>query len=447
MDDPIGKALEGPLRADSPDGWDMFEVGWTELSDFLGLGRISGIGVDAVGLGLAIQCADVKARDIAKTEMLLWRREGRNWRIVEPSGHWFARMLARRPNSLQTWTEFWRMTVMHLELAQNAYILKWIRRDGVVEEMIPILPARCRPRIATNGRLFYEMWAATEFERSQLRGDSYIIVPADRVVHLRGRLWDGLMGLSNVILGSPVFGLLKAINDYQTNLFGNDGKQPLVFETDHVFAGEQADAAFRRLKEQLTQRTRKMQAKGDPILLEAGLKAKPIAINSKDATTTESFNQQVMRVCGLMQIPPHKIFHYESIKYDNQAAADNQYANDCLVPTAGNIEEKLRNSLLPEEEWEDFHPEFDRIAMVAGDPKTMAAWADAGLKNGALEINEARVRYFQVNPIPGGDVRLVPVNMAMVDRDGNIVGQAAVGQQNNDGTAGRSAPRLAVDNT
>jgi HK97 family phage portal protein len=409
-----------------------------------------------LGIALAIQCAAVKARDIAKTDLDLYRRQGRNWFKVEAEEHWFARLLAEVPNEFHSWTEFWRMVVLHLELAQNAYILIGMDRAGRVTELLPLMPARTRPRISVSGRLFYEVNAATEFERAQL-GESRIIVPAERIIHLRGKLLDGLQGLSNALLGNPLFGLLDAINRYQTELFGNDGKQPLVFETDQAFGNaEMADAAFRRLKNQLAERTRKARAQGDPILLEAGLKAKVIALNAQEALTTEAFNQQVERICGLMETPPHKIFHYNNVKYENQASADNQYANDCLVPTAANIEEKLRNALLPKDEWRTFYPQFNRRQMLWGDPNSLVKLIDVGITRGIAEINEVREWAFQANPIPGGDVRLVPVNTAMVDRDGNVV-QAATGQNQGTGQeqgAGQQAgnqsrdhwPRLVHDN-
>ena len=427
----------GPLTTTDPAGWDMFDVGWHDLGDLLGLpnlGRITGL--EAMGLGLAIQCADVKARDIAKLEMRLLRSKGEAWNTVPPGEHWLAQMFVRKPNNVHTWGEFWRMTVMHLELAQNAYILIDMARDGTVRQLIPIMPARVRPRIGTNQRIYYEVTAANQFEFAQLGNISYVILPSDRIIHLRGRMWDGLMGLSNIVLGHPLFTLLNKINDYQTNLFGNDGKQPIVFETDQSFANKDiADQAFRRLKDQLSQRWAKARATGDPVLLEAGLKAKPIAINSTDAATTQTFNQQVSRICGLMQVPPHKIFHYESVKYDNQASADAQYANDCLVPIAVNIEEKFRNSLLDEEtEWDDHFPEFDREMMLAGDIKALTERVKTAMSLGIMRVNEARQR-FGLNPLPdaGGQNRLVPVNTAQVDDSGEVVNQPAVAQPNNFG--------------
>ena len=431
---------------------------WAEAAEWVDLHPLFGWNVpsltarDAVGLSLAIQCAAVKARDIAKADMVLWREAGSSWEEVKPADHPLAKMLRRKPNKHQSWTDFWRMTVMHLELAQNAYIYPRINRLGDVLELVPIMPSRCMQRVSADGRIFYEVSTATELERAQL-GVTNFIVPEERIIHLRGKTLDGMNGISSSDLGGPLFALMGAISRYQTSLFGADGVQAMVFETDSTFDGDLGDAAFRRLKDQLFERMKKV-AKGAPLLLEGGLKAKPIAVNARDALTTEAFNQQVVRICGLMETPPHKIFAYESVKYDNQAAANAQYANDCLIPIARNIEEKFRLQLLPDEQIDDHWPEFDRMALLAGDPVTLMNIRDKALGKGVVEINEARDRLpLGLNPIVGGDVRYVPVNMAIVDRDGNIIHQAATGQPQPAGDEAAaeddksSGPRLAVDNT
>lgn len=450
-----------PVTPADPDAWEMFERGWEDISGFLGMNGGRGLfGGNSVGLALAIQCADVKARDISKAEMLLWRRRGaRGWSMVEANQHDLSRLLLTKPNQTSmTWVEFWRMTVLHLELAQNAYILKDIATDGTLKGLIPVMPARCRMRVSERTRkIFYEIAAVTEYERAVL-GESYFIVPEDRMIHLRGRLYDGVNGLSNTVLGDPIFALLSAISAYQTNLFGNDGKQPLVFETDHDFGdGDKAEAAFRRLKEQLTVRTRKAARTGDPILLEAGLKAKAIALNAKDSSTTESFTQQVMRVCGLMQTPPHKIFALEAVAYNNMSAMDRMYANDCLFPIAVNIEAKFRNATLDEAEWPTFAPQFDRAAMMANDPETLEKLLKTGMGSGLMSFDEGReIMPFRLNPLAkGGDQRTVPVNMSLIAADGTVV-QAGVGQnatqpgagedESPDNNADKAGPRLVINN-
>ena len=67
----------------------------------------------------------------------------------------------------------------------------------------------------------------------------------------------------------------------KTKLFGNAGKQPLVFETKEGFPNsDMGEAAFRRLKDQLREAARRASGTGEAILLEAGLTAKPIEIST-----------------------------------------------------------------------------------------------------------------------------------------------------------------------
>ncbi|GJE14022.1 phage portal protein [Methylobacterium longum] len=280
------------------------------------------------------------------------------------------------------------------------------------------------------------------------------------MIHLRGRLLDGVNGLSNVLLGSPNLDLLSAVGRYQTKLFGNDGKQPLVFETKEGFADTaQGNAAFRRLKEQLREAARRASSSGEAILLEAGLTAKPIAINSKDAESKDSFTQAVMRICGLMDVPPHRIYALEAVAYNNMSSMNRQYVNDCLMPLAVNIETKLRNHSLPQDDWPRYSLQFDRSALMSNDPDTIEKLVKTGMSTGLMTFDEGReVMPFRLNPLKkGGDQRTVPVNMSLIGADGQVI-QASMGQnatqpgagqtESPDNNAGKGAAlRLAYDAT
>jgi HK97 family phage portal protein len=408
---------------------EMYDRGWDDLG-FLGVGSGHYRG-SASGLSLMIMCADVKARDLSKAEMLMWRRRSaRGWDMVEAGANPVAYRLMTKPNdTAMTWIEFWRMVVLHLETAQNAYVYTPRTVEGDIEEYIPIMPGRCRMRVSDRGRIFYEIVAVTEYDLAVL-GESYLIVPESDVIHFRGRLMDGVNGLSNLALGTPILDLISAIGAYQTKLFGSDGRQPLVFEKKEGFPNsDQGNTAFKRLKEQLRDAARRASNFGEAILLEDGMTAKAIAVNAKENETTGSFTQQVMRMCGLMDVPPHRIYALEAVAYNNQTAMDRQYVNNCLMPLATNIEIKFRNHSLPERDWPTLRPEFDRSALMSNDPETLEKLIKVGMGTGIMEIDEAReVMPFRLNPLgKAGQCRTVPVNMALVDRQGNVV-QAASGQ-------------------
>lgn len=414
-----------------PAFWQELSIGFTPTTNGWNW-NIPNYRGHSVGLTIALMCAWVKARDIAKAGMRLNRRYDRKWEIMNPGDHWFARMLSLRPNTEMSWGDFWRMLVIQLEMTGDGYVL--IRRNnrGEVLELIPLQSARCRRMRSTTGRVFYEINTATEEDRGML-GAYNATVPARMIIHLRGKSFNGIDGLSANELGNPIFALANAIQSFQSKLFGSDGKQPMVFEMDGTFGtGDAAEIAYRRLKDQLRQGFARMNDIGEPLLLEAGLKAKPVAVNSRDAMTIDAYNQQVVRICGLMGVPPHKIYHYDTVKYENQASADLQYASDCLEPLADMIEETFRNSLVYGElESYELWPEFDRERMTVLDAKAINERVKTAVLSGLMMLNEGREK-LGLNPVEGGDVFMIPVNMALMNPKGEIIGTAAQGQAQND---------------
>ena len=386
-----------------------------------------------LGFGLAMQCAAVKARDIAKSGMYLWKLDlnakHERWDKIKPNEHPFARLLARRPNQYHTWNQFWTMVLLHYGLTGNAYILIDRNRRGDVVQLLPIQPARVQILISKSGRLFYEIAIQTEFEAATIGAETTIVVADSSMIHLTSDMLDGVKGISPLVIGGKTFDLVGSISGFQSDLFSNNGRMQVAFGTDREFGNaDLANAAFARLKSQLAIAARKYNETGEPILLEAGLKPYPLGNNAKDSLTTDSYTQQLERICGLMHVPPHKIYHYgNGAKYSNMAEADNQYASDCLIPIADGIEDAFRLTLLPEDQWEEYWPEFDRERMTSSDTAATNERIKIGLTTGAMMINEARER-LSLNPIEGGDKLLIPVNMALMDEDGKITQQAAAGQ-------------------
>jgi HK97 family phage portal protein len=418
---------------------DLFEHGWNNLSEVLGLNASSGylFGRNSAAISLAVMCADVIATDISKAEMLLYKlRAGtRGYDLVSPTAHPIAKLFRLRPHPDHNWTwpEILRMQVLHLKLTENCYWLKdGFRLDGSFKGLIPIQPARVRARVAPSGKLFYEIFAGTEHELAII-GDTSILVPAERMIHIRGRMMDGLYGLSSLALGTPIFDIMSAIAAYQKSVFENEGGSNIIFETEDTFGDDaKGNAAFERIKRQLTNRVNKMRTKGEPILLEAKLKAKVISNKSTDNESKDSFNQQVMRVCGLMKCPPHKIFALDGVAYNNADAMNRAYFSDSLDPIATLIQEAFRLNLFSDDEALLYSPQFDGVKLMANDLPTLTKMVDVAMKYGGMTFDEFReVMPFRFGAIKKGGRRLIPVNMAVVDENGDVVVNAASGQNAN----------------
>lgn len=418
---------------------DLFDHGWNTLTDALGMNASSGylFGRNSAAISLAVMCADVIASDMSKAEMLLYKlRAGtRGYDLVSPTAHPIARLFRLRPHPEHNWTwpEIIRMQVLHLKLTDNCYWLKdGFAPDGSFKGLIPIQPARIMARVGPRGGLFYEIFAGTEHEKAII-GTTSILVPAERMIHIRGRMMDGLYGLSSLALGTPIFDIMSAIAEYQKSVFQNEGGSGIIFETEDTFGDDaKGQAAFERVKRQLTNRVQKMRTKGDPILLEAKLKAKVISNNSKDNESKDSFNQQVMRICGLMKCPPHKIFALDGVAYNNADAMNRAYYSDSLDPIATLIQESLRLGMFTDDEALVYSPQFDLVKLMANDIPTLTKMVDVAMKYGGMTFDEFReVLPFRFGAIKKGNRRLIPVNMAVVDENGDVVVNAASGQNAN----------------
>lgn len=381
---------------------------------------------EALKLSAVLICMDIPSQDIAKTRLWLRRRlPGGGSEIVEPKEHWLARLLALEPNDHHTWYEFLEMVILHLMAVQNAFIAKRFanRSKTKIAELVPVFPGRVRILVdEAADHYVYEVERYTPHERLQLNGvDKYLL--EDEMIHVRGRMFDGLFGYSNLEAGSSVMGLSKALQQYQTRLYRTDGSVRGVFQMKN----EQAlsDAAFKRLKEQLSDRWSASRDRGVPIVLEEGMEFNSVAMNADQAEVAKNRDKAVEDIARLFRIPPHKMMHIVNVKYENMETLERSYVQDTLVPICTRVEQRLSRALLTEEERLTYFLEFDRMAMQLNDAEKQAEVVKTLMDRGAMTVDQALIR-FGMNPLPNGagNVRLIPQNWHLVDQSNTIIIQA-----------------------
>lgn len=394
---------------------------------------------EALKLTAVLVCMDVLAQDIAKTPLWLRRRlPNGGSEIVEPKEHWLAKMLALEPNDHHTWYEFLEMIILHLGAVQNCFIAKRYRDRMRTEiaELIPVLPGRVRILVDEEiDQYVYEVSASTPHERLQLNGvDKYLL--EDEMIHVRGRMFDGLFGYSNLEAGSATMGFSKALQQYQTNLYKNDGSVRGVFKMKN----EQAlsNTAFTRLKEQLSNRWASSRTGGVPIVLEEGLEFQPVAMNADQAEVAKNRDKAVEDIARLFRIPPHKMMHIVNVKYENMDTLEKAYIHDTLVPICTRVEQRMSRALLSSDERTEYFLEFDRMAMQLGDIDKQSKLIETMMDRGAMTVDQALMRV-GMNPLPNGsgNVRLIPQGFRVVNDANEVLIEAgqptqnSVGQDNN----------------
>ncbi|MBO6509503.1 MAG: phage portal protein [Roseibium sp.] len=402
---------------------------WQTFSEIVGLsskGKKSISFADAIQVAAVSICLDVISQDIAKTPFRLMRRTSTGKQVVMPKEHWLSRLLATEPNAQHTWVEFLEMAILHLALMQNAFIAKLQTKTGEVKELVPIVPGRVTIHVNEDRSNFvYEVAPGTEQEVVHLRSMGGLY-RSDQIVHIRGRMFDGLHGLSTLSAGASTMSLAKEVNDFMDRLYANDAQMRGVFEME-ADAGSQLDEkSFQRLRHQLSEAMTNFRRQAKPLVLEGGLKFKDVSMKADEAEVSKAFDAAIVNVCRLFRVPPHKAMHLNAVKYENLDAMEKSYVSDTLHPICTRFEQRLSRDLLTPEEREEFFLEFDREAMALSDAEKQAKVAEVGLKYGGLMIDEWR-EIRGKNPLPdgAGRVRLMPSNFTVVDEKGQVLIEAA----------------------
>ena len=427
----------------------LTDIASLSFSDVVSLWQSLGVArlEDVLQQAAVTLCCDVLSQDIGKGPLLLKKREkGGATRLVEPGEHALADLLADRPNFRHTWTEFKEMSVFWYALMTNAYIWVDRSRTGEIRGLFPVATPRVETKVLPRQRRIYYHVKASTLQELALYGWTSRDVAERDMVHVRGRMLDAQQGYSTLRVGRQTFDTGAAIEDYRDSLFSEDGQIRGIFQRDAE--GALDERAYQRLVEGLRQRMRRFN-RGDPLVLEDKLQFKPIAVNPQEAELTKQFEAQVTATARLFNVPPHRLFQLNAVKYENLEPMQRAYVGDTLVPICTRFEDRMNVTLLTREErLAGYHFYFDRDAMSVNDPKALAERMQKLVERGVISRNEARMRV-GYNPVDGGDTFMIPANMQLVDEDNNPVLEAGdpAGQQPADDQQNDGGLKLAVDNT
>lgn len=389
-----------------------------------------------------IICLDVLAQDISKVHFRMYEKLPNNGkREVMPDQHPIAMLLATEPNRFHTWTEYFEMMILHLGVVQNAYTVKRIDpRTGYATELIPALPARVTPMAVMpeddpNGGMGFFCFRVdrnTPSEKIMLAKIPEVLLEHE-FIHLRGRMFDGIAGYSNLDVGSKAFGMSDELLDYQTRLYSGDGQMPGVFQMGKESGDSLSDEAFQRLRDQLAEASRKFREESRPIVLEEGMTFEQIAMDAQQAEASKAMDASIVNVARIFRIPPHKIMHLVNVKYENMETLEKSYVNDTLVPWCKRIEQRMARSLLTSADRAKYFFEFDRREMLLNDLQKLAEVGQKLVQAGSITLDEYR-QFFGFNELPGdaGKVRLIPSTYNTVDLNNEVVIPAGAQPQGND---------------
>jgi HK97 family phage portal protein len=388
------KAAVGPMTAAD---WGLSRSGWWPIirEAFTGAWqRNIEISTESVlSFAAVYACVTLIAADIAKVRIKLVR-QGDDDIWTEASGSPFSPVL-KKPNRYQTRIKFIEQWVTSKLIWGNTYALKERDKRGVVTSLYILDPQRVKVLVAPDGSVWYEL------QQDYLSGvpEAAATVPASEIIHdVMVALYHPLCGVSPIsACGLAAMQGLR-VQNHSTIFFQNGANPGGVLTAPGMIGPETA----KRLEETWNQNYGGENA-GRIAVLGDGLKYERMAMTAVDAQLIDQLKWTAENVCTAFHVPPYMIGVGATPTYNNIEALNQQYYAQCLQTHIESIELLLDEALGLDQQSPLMGTEFDLDALLRMDTATrVKAGADA-IGSGGMSPNEARARFFDLPPTPGGE--------------------------------------------
>lgn len=242
------------------------------------------------------------------------------------------------------------------------------------------------------------------------------VLMAQEVLHIRGFSIDTLEGLDISIQHKDTLGFAVGANRYGNAFFKNNASVDKVVTYPGTLTKQQYDQVQDKIS--AVSGTRKT---GSTLVLDAGMTMAKIGLNPEEAMLNESRGFQVNEVARVFGVPVHLLQNMDRATFNNIEMMTTLFVTLCLRPWAVQAEQEMLIKLLTRDEKESekyfFRHNFE--GLLRGDTATRSAFYASAILNGHMTRNEVREKE-NLNTLPGLDKPLVPVNMAIIEADGEV---------------------------
>ncbi|MDZ3934556.1 phage portal protein [Escherichia marmotae] len=294
------------------------------------------------------------------------------------TGERLHKLISTHPNGYMTPQEFWELVVTCLCLRGNFYAYK-VKAFGEVAELLPVDPGCVEPKLNSSWEPIYQV---------TFPDGSTDVLSQEDIWHVRTLTLDGLVGLNPIAYAREAISLAAATEEHGARLFSNGAVTSGVLRTEQTLS----DQAYERLKKDFEERHTGLRKAQRAEIRRLGRVPKPMAQNAERAT----FNN--IEELGL------------------------GFINYSLVPYLTRIEQRINTGLVRKSKQGVYYAKFNAGALLRGDMKSRFEAYATGINWGIYSPNDCR-DLEDMNPRPGGDVYLTPMNMTTKPSDGSKAGK------------------------
>ena len=317
------------------------------------------------------------------------------------------RVLHDEANPYMTAKGFREVMMAHILAWGNGYAEKVIDGMGEVVALWPIAPNRVRLDMKDN-ELVYRISV----------GGEEITLPRDRILHIPGLGFDGYTGYSVIAMARKSIGLGMALETFGS-LYFEQGTHPGVIVSH---PSELSPAAHANLKTSLVETYSGLGKSHKLMLLQEGMKLEKLGIPPNDSQFLESRQFQIPEIARWFNLPPHKLKDLTRSSFSNIESEQTSFVIDSLLPWLVTLEQNYNMQLLTEFDKQlsgrgRYYFKHIVEGLLRGDAASRATYYREMFNIGAMSINEIRDKE-DMDPVKGGDIHLVPMNMTSLENAG-----------------------------
>lgn len=343
-------------------------------------------------------CVRLLAESIAQLPVHVFTRksDGSKQRVTDAT---LSELLSSRPNSWQTGFEYFEYLVTALCMRGNHYCYANRIGSGANRRIAELIPFQ--PGSVTVKRDGYDL---TYDVRRQGGGvDTY---SAEKIHHVRGLTLDGFIGVSPIEFQRESIGLAMAAEKHGGLTFKNGARPSGILS----FLGKLSDDAYERILKSWV-KNYSGENIGKTAVLEEGGKYESISMSNTDAQYLEVRGYQRTEICSIFRVPPHMIGDLTRSSFSNITQQSLEFAKFTILPWCRRIESAISRDLFTEAERKHgMFVEFLVAGLERADLEQRMRSYNIGIMSGIWSPNECRKKE-NMNPRPGGDIYLAPLNM------------------------------------
>lgn len=353
----------------------------------------------ALQLSSVWACVRLLSETVASLPVNVYRKTP-NGREIDTE-HWFAQLMATKPNRYQTKVEFYESLMLNLTLHGNCYARK-IVVNGRIRSLMPLMSPQIEVALLDDGSVVYTYTA----------DGNVTVLSSESIWHVK-LYGNGIVGKSPLAFARNIIGISQAAETAVSKIYQNGGKPSGVLSLDVLLTPEQR-ALVRQNFSTLTTGT------DDRLLvLEKGMKFDPVSMSPQDIELLASRRFQTEEICRWFGVPSVMV---------NDTSGSTTWGSGIeqivagfykltLRPYLERFEASIVANLFTPEEAKQYEVEFDFEGLLRSDLKSRLEGYRTAIAGTILTPNEVR-RIEGWSPVEGGDKLLSQVNMTPIENLG-----------------------------